>query len=574
MEITLCIRGQKLEAHYPTLYSGSIGVLYARFAEVDFDKTLIKTVRFKTADSDWYTADITDGAALVPHEVIVDGGFDIALAGYDSEDGELTRFLPTNSVHIDVTENGFGDPDAPLKTEGDFESVIAKLDKMAVKGALSSEDNVFDDLPAGVYHLNAGVTNAPVDWGGTLIVSRSEFDERNMVYSDRIFITGDAEYNAEKEGVGFIYQATLYGTAGSELGVDTPWYDVTRKSEIDAEIKTKADLSLVEKLIPKTTIKGETLEITDHLEGMEAINYRIYGNSTQETRSGKNKARPNAVSSGANGIIATTDADGVVTFSGTATSEADTVITVAGLKTVTEYWYSYTRQSDVTAMKLSVYSADTLERVSLPVTTGVHWTGVDSGKSYYGVNPTTEEALYFRRIYVQFTPVEGENILAGSYVFQLEEGSTATDYEPYGVSPSPEYPSEIESVGDLVTDEADEHYGKYSVPVVVSNETRHIYLDEPLRKVGDYADYIDYQNQQMVRMIEVSDDSGTLSIEESLKALAKPVYESIELPPVILPESDTVHISTSTEVAGNIELTYYQDINKKLAELQSMIVTA
>lgn len=30
---------------------------------------------------------------------------------------------------------------------------------------------------------------------------------------------------------------------------------------------------------------------------------------------------------------------------------------------------------------------------------------------------------------------------------QLEEGSTATSYEPYGASPSPDYPSEIESVG-------------------------------------------------------------------------------------------------------------------------------
>ena len=32
--------------------------------------------------------------------------------------------------------------------------------------------------------------------------------------------------------------------------------------------------------------------------------------------------------------------------------------------------------------------------------------------------------------------------------FQLEESSTATDYEPYGASPSPEYPSEIHSVAD------------------------------------------------------------------------------------------------------------------------------
>ncbi len=32
-------------------------------------------------------------------------------------------------------------------------------------------------------------------------------------------------------------------------------------------------------------------------------------------------------------------------------------------------------------------------------------------------------------------------------------------------------------------------------------ETKHIYLDKPLRKVGDYADYVDFKNQKVVRCI-------------------------------------------------------------------------
>ena len=32
-------------------------------------------------------------------------------------------------------------------------------------------------------------------------------------------------------------------------------------------------------------------------------------------------------------------------------------------------------------------------------------------------------------------------------------------------------------------------------------ETKHIYLNEPLRKVGDYADYIDFKNQKVIRNI-------------------------------------------------------------------------
>ena len=39
--------------------------------------------------------------------------------------------------------------------------------------------------------------------------------------------------------------------------------------------------------------------------------------------------------------------------------------------------------------------------------------------------------------------------------------------------------------------------------------TKNIYLDEPLRKVGDYADYIDYDKQKVVRKIARKDFDGT-----------------------------------------------------------------
>lgn len=50
---------------------------------------------------------------------------------------------------------------------------------------------------------------------------------------------------------------------------------------------------------------------------------------------------------------------------------------------------------------------------------------------------------------------------------QIEEGTSSTAYEPYKGS-----------------------------------ETTHIYLDEPLRKVGEYADYIDFKNQKVVRKVK------------------------------------------------------------------------
>lgn len=58
---------------------------------------------------------------------------------------------------------------------------------------------------------------------------------------------------------------------------------------------------------------------------------------------------------------------------------------------------------------------------------------------------------------------------------QIEKGTTVTNYEPY-----------IEPI------------------------TQNIYLDEPLRKVGDYADYIDFKNQKVVRKVKEEDISCQL----------------------------------------------------------------
>lgn len=115
---------------------------------------------------------------------------------------------------------------------------------------------------------------------------------------------------------------------------------------------------------------------------------------------------------------------------------------------------------------------------------------------------------------------------------QIEEGSTATEYEPYH---------------------------KYDIPITVAgtrSETTHIYLDEPLRKIGDYADYIDFKNQKVFRNVEVLDDTGTKTISESFGMLATPTEESIALP-ALKTFKDTNLISVdSTISSSNIKAKY------------------
>lgn len=97
-------------------------------------------------------------------------------------------------------------------------------------------------------------------------------------------------------------------------------------------------------------------------------------------------------------------------------------------------------------------------------------------------------------------------------------------------APTPSVPIEIESVGDLITDTNDINYGKYKIPVIVGNTTTNIYLDEPLRKVGNYSDYIDFKNQKEFRNVIVNDDTGTQTIENSYTGTTDSSGTSISLP--------------------------------------------
>ncbi len=103
---------------------------------------------------------------------------------------------------------------------------------------------------------------------------------------------------------------------------------------------------------------------------------------------------------------------------------------------------------------------------------------------------------------------------------QLEEGSTVTEYEPY-----------IQS-------------------------TTNIYLDEPLRCVGSVCDYIDYNNKQVVRNVNVIDDSGEKTIEESFEELSTPEIKKIDLPEINLYKGNN-KITIGTRVtASKIEISY------------------
>ena len=64
--------------------------------------------------------------------------------------------------------------------------------------------------------------------------------------------------------------------------------------------------------------------------------------------------------------------------------------------------------------------------------------------------------------------------------------------------------TDLESVGNY--NETDENY---VVPIKVNDVITNISLNEPLRKIGDYADYIDYKNQKVIKLVDKITFDGT-----------------------------------------------------------------
>ncbi|MBE6138345.1 MAG: type II secretion system protein [Firmicutes bacterium] len=87
---------------------------------------------------------------------------------------------------------------------------------------------------------------------------------------------------------------------------------------------------------------------------------------------------------------------------------------------------------------------------------------------------TVDKETKIRGVYVYLSGSDNASAQITINNIQLEKGNVATEYEPY-----------IEPL------------------------TTNIYLDEPLRKIGDYADYIDFSSGKIVRKVGIQYFDGT-----------------------------------------------------------------
>ena len=174
---------------------------------------------------------------------------------------------------------------------------------------------------------------------------------------------------------------------------------------------------------------------------MNVVELSIAGNSKQETRSGKNLFKlPDSGTK--NGITYTKNNDGTFSISGTAQKQTSFIVIMPLSESKFEQGKSYTVSSNVEIGNIRYYVHS--------YTQDGYWSKTlldflnENTKTKVLSTPTTDY------IALAIVVVKGSTINYKNVSVQIEEGTVATEYEPYGAMPSPLYPSEVEIVNTQV----------------------------------------------------------------------------------------------------------------------------
>lgn len=186
-----------------------------------------------------------------------------------------------------------------------------------------------------------------------------------------------------------------------------------------------------------TTTNGQVdFTVEDEAIGYTTKMTALYGKSTQETRSGKNLLENKTKNSGiSRGITFTLNGDGSYTLNGTNDGTGNSTVFLSG-------------SSNPTTLKAGTY-------YTIPTPNGVQIVGAKIGGGYFQLAPSSTNQFTLNedtqaQIYIQVP-----NGITTTYnnikVYPMISTTpiTQSDYEPYGVMPSPDYPSPIESITEI-----------------------------------------------------------------------------------------------------------------------------
>lgn len=201
-------------------------------------------------------------------------------------------------------------------------------------------------------------------------------------------------------------------------------------SNLEAEqTEQNEQIDILLNALPSETQEGENINIKGTIP-TRFKKFVVKGNSKQETRSGKNKFNNQSLEKGSIGA----SVGNKVTYSNSDTRVRSIENTSEKLKTSTEYKIICPENIEIgitiVNSALIVYSSTWLNNEQTFSTSSDSYDVIYTVRYSDNSNITVDEVKEME--------------------IQIEEGPQATEYEPYGVSPSPDYPSEIQNVeGDV-----------------------------------------------------------------------------------------------------------------------------
>ena len=262
--------------------------------------------------------------------------------------------------------------------------------------------------------------------------------------------------------------------------------------------------------LPKGTFSGEVIDLNDSAD-MRLQRLEIGGNSKQETRSGKNLSNIKlATNNNREDVISIThNSDESITFEKVkATNGVHFGIPIVNNEAIDiTYYMKYKIETTSSQIFLSLEKQDNsfYGETSLDISGNI----VELTKT--AVSGTNiAKALAFSSSHLNV----GDKITI--YRVMTVKGNTLKEYEEYGASPSPNYPSEIECCGDninLFINEDMENAYINSDGDYIGNGNNALY---PFMKVNTKTIYCASANVQMANMVFVEYDKNKNFIKRNV----------------------------------------------------------
>ena len=213
------------------------------------------------------------------------------------------------------------------------------------------------------------------------------------------------------------------------------------------EANSKIDLiTEIIDLLPKVSNEGESIAL-ENTARAKFTKFRIWGNSSQETRSGKNKIIFDDIKETVNQGITCSIKNGVITLNGTASGVVNfysNPINISAGKYTLSKNMGGTWSLGTATSSPAILLQRKEEDGSYTTVEGGELKAYSSAKNFTTLD--LAEGTYRIRIFIAIS-----NILNNfTWRPQLEEGENFTGFEQGGLMPSEEFPSEIKNVKENV----------------------------------------------------------------------------------------------------------------------------